>query len=465
MEKQIASFSQKAVSAITGPASQFGEIISEGGKRGNEVIEEIRQGTENFLNNLTAGIENNVVKKEVEVPLINHSTPPLETPTQQSESSNSVASDTNLPDSNSVVSDTNPPDSNSVISNETSSSILSGTRRILSILTRISSRSSSNKSLSNLSSSRHSDSDGSINSRDNPKSNLAQSSVSTISDYSISNIGSLFFGMFYTLGNLLRLIGSARLIPEKDNNQIHKISLHAKEKNKTRIPHEEIHKSSGGPWMWLSLKAWFNDHQVKKEIPISSPRLGTSDDWSSYLSSSIYSAQYSISDFGKWSSKKISTLSEKMTSRKESSNYSFTALSSGSGALYKYTKSGLRNVASSIQTAGSSIAQISQYQSSSSWGDLPQIDLSNLTRSASNSVSGASRSLRGVDLGSGIGRASSWAGGVARRGSGFIERQRTTQHPINFSQTASDGWASMVSGVSNIRRSLPDIGASISFER
>jgi hypothetical protein len=226
-------------------------------------------------------------------------------------------------------------------------------------------------------------------------------------------------------------------------------------------------------------KAWTNTFDAginrtkpryKKEIPISPLRFGTSYDWSSYLSSSIYSVHDSISILGKWSSKKISTLSEEMTSREKSPNYSFTALGSGSGALYKYAKSGLRSVRSGIQSAGSSIAEISQYQSSSSWKNsfswkdsLHEIDLSNLTRSASNSVSGASRSLRGVNLGRGISRASSWAGDVAHTGGKFIERYRTTNNSAIINQISSDGMSCVKNRASSLLKKAKslNIGGSI----
>ena len=439
LEKSIANLSQVAVSAITGLASQVGEIISEGKKISDETIKEIASETKKLIQNLTTLIQNQEEKK-VEVPLKKPSTLHLETPTEP------------LTRSNSVVVDTNPPDSNSVVSNQASSSTSSFFKRAFSFLTRKYSKISSNKSLSNLSASRHSDSDGSLNSRDNPKSNLAESLASTTSNYSIVNLAnSALSGITDFFMAPVRWFGSMISSYESVGSNVDKQSQSKKAPlpkpiDKTSNSDPEIHKSSGGPWIRIILTARLNEHQLKKEIPISSPRLGTPDDWSSCISNSIYSAHDLISNLGKRSSKKISTLSEKMTLGTSSSSFSFTALSSGSSALLQRARSGINSVESGLSRVGSGFAEIIRYQSSSSWKDsLHSVDLTNLTRSASNSVLGASGSLRG-----GIKRASSWAGGVASRGGGI--------------DIETPDWRGLARKVRKMRSSIPTLSVSLRFK-
>jgi hypothetical protein len=477
LEKQIASFSQIAVSAITGPASQVGEIISQAHAK-------ITGDSQNLIQNLTTSIQDSENRTNVET---------LKKPCEKSENALSTIYSGGLTKSDSVVSDTNPHDSNSVVSNQASSSGLSflqkllslggsgsnksGSQSFLGILLRKNSKSSSNESQSDLSASQLSDSNGFTNSQDIAKPSVAESLESIASNHVIFNLASVALS---SIGDALMLsikwLGSqiSSLVSERNNQPQPKITTSKKETNNTLSSDPVFHGSIRDEKRWLIIKGWFNGNKYKKEIPISPLRLGTSYDWSSYLSSSIYSVRDSISNLGKRSSKKISTLSEEMTSRKESSNYSFTALGSGSGALYKYAKSGLRSVRSGIQSAGSSIAEISEYRSSSSWKDsfswkdsLHEIDLSNLTRSASNSVSGASRSLRGVNLGRGISRASSWAGDVAHRGSKFIERHNTTNNSAIIYQASSNGMnyvQERASGLLSKIKSL-NVGGSISIRR
>ncbi len=460
------------------------KIVNDGAEFICKTADELKEGASK-IGKLSELFDNNKASDQSSVP----KTPLSTSLTTQHSSTANLSLSNSTPEDNSNLSET-----------------LSSQQSIVKVfLSKISSFfSGGNKSQSDLSASQNLDSANSVNSQDSAKSSLAESLASSASNYSIVNLAnSALSGITNFFMTPVRWFGSLISNPQSADNNTYKQSqskktFSQKPTDKTPNSNRETQNTSSIFGSWITIKGWIGESKVKREFQIKKPDLGTKDDLSNSLSGFINRAGESISDFGKWSSKTACSTYEYLfdSSETTSSPSTYSSLSSGSSDLLNYASRGLSKAGSGLKSAGSSLKEgalgfgeylgdkfqnLTNSSSSSSYSssgysqayrireNLSNVDLSGARRSASNYFSNLANTVSNIDVSSQARRARSFAGDIASSSyevtRGFVNRQRTTSRPINFSQTASDGWASMVSGVRGIRGKLPDIGASFGFER